>query len=200
MTEKQKDTIADIVEDCPFALEIVVQILDSFRSNKSMPDPIEYTIKTLSASKAEQGDVEKEGWKKYDYIMDPAYRHIETPAQCCGCCISEYPGSFSKKLLSLTKKIGNNSNFQDCVNKLSQNSLLDRYTLDDDTRYKMHSLIKRYFESVHIDLDCSKGYREMFALFFCHYCALPEQFYSEDLAQSSKVLALDYHHFQRLLL
>jgi cellulose biosynthesis protein BcsQ len=203
LTAKQTNSIAEIVEDCPFALEIVAQILDSILSNRSIANPIEYVIKRLNDSKAEQNVVEKEGWKKYTYVMDIAFEHLGIPAQCCGRCISVYSGSFSEKLLHLMRaSIGvpcNGSNFQDCVHKLGQNSMLDLYTLEDDTRYKMHTLIKRYFSSVESNHDCGEGYRQMFSLYFSTYCALPEHFNAKDLAQSTRVLALDYYHFKKLL-
>ena len=206
ITDKQKDAIAEIVQDCPLALKIAVQIFRAY-SIKDIGDPIEYTIKMLNESKFKDRDtVVKEGWKEYDFIMGLAYDHLEIPAQCCGCCVSRYPktGSFSDKLFLVTGPDVpcNDTIFQKCVNKLTKNSLLDMYSVDGDTRYKMHALIKSYFntkQSNQFNQEYQSSYRQMFSLYFSKYCALNEHYSKHDLDQSTKLLSLDYHHFQRLL-
>lgn len=204
ITDEQKDTIATIVGDCPLALNMAVQVLRGYNLKKGIGDPIEYTIKMLNESKPKDQDaVVKEGWKYYEYIMSLAYDHLETPAQCCGCCVSRYPkaGSFSNKLLLLTGPgvPCNDTIFRNCVNKLSTNSLLDMYSVDDDTRYKMHTLIKSYFNVKRSNQEYHSSYRQMFSLYFSKYCALNENYSKSDLDQSTKLLSLDFHHFQRLI-
>ena len=204
MTQEQCNKTAKIVEDCPLALEIVVQILDKYKSRKEIENPVEYLIRKLNASKNEQ-KIDKE-LESYSYVMQLAYQHLDSPGQCCGCCVSHYPGSFSEKLFPITAdKIGvpcNDSIFEDCVDKLVQNSLVDMYTVESERRYKMHTLIKSFFHSVNpviTSSKCAKGYRLMFSLFFTNYCAVHNLHERQELEQSSKTLASDYHHFQRLL-
>ena len=201
ITARQSNTIADIVEDCPFALEIVVQVIDMYQSRAGIEDPVEYLIQKLNQSKQEQEMGEE--LESYAFVMKVVYENLDSSARCCGHCISEFPGSFSSNLFPLiNEEIGvpcNDSLFKECVSKLVQNSLLDEYTLDGVMRYKMHTLIQRYFHHI-IPSHCKDGYRHMFSLYFSKYCALSSIYNRQELEQANKILASDYHHFERLLL
>ena len=194
LTDQQYNNLSTIVEDCPLALKLLVQIVSKEISNNNS---IDLLIDKLNKSK-EETKFDK-NLQDYADIMKIAYGHLDSPAQCCGCCISWYPGPFSDNLFSVMREEKgipcSESFFEDCVTKLVQNSLLDKYTSQNNTeyRYKMHTLIQRYFHSEKTNGDCDKSYRHMFAQFFT-------QFYNRtDLKQSVEVLGLDLHHLQKLV-
>lgn len=205
ISDEQKNQIAEMVGDCPLALDLLIHVIDRDRSNDEIKNHIDKLIERLNKSRNEERineELEK-NYVNYTDIMQIAYDHLDSAAQCCGSCVSQYPGSFSEKLFPITvKKKGipcNDSFFQDCISRLVQNSLMDIYTLEGVFRYKMHSLIKSFFRFAKTKSDCVKAYRFMFSKFFSESCALPRLYSRIDLEQSNKVLATDYHHFKRLL-
>ena len=203
-TYEQKNTTAGLVEDCPFALELVIQIIGHYQSNDGIEDPIQFTIEMLQKSR--QKESISEHLPDYNHLMSIAYGHLTAPSQCCGCCIGRYPGSgsFSSLLFPLMEESPDvpctNSSFKDCVDGLVGSSLLDEYTLDGVRRFRMHSLIKSFFHSLNEDHNCHESYRFMFSRFFSTYCTLNELYGERDVERTGKILASDHHHLERLLL
>ncbi len=215
MSNDQKNETSSLVEDSPLALQVVLKLIDVTQSNTKVADPVNYIINKLNESKIKGeisdaiSDDRLEDEEKYNYILNIAFNQLKKQPQCCGCCISNYPGSFSEDLFPITADhYGvpcNDSTFKECVNDLVQNSLLDlfSYVEDHKSRYKMHGLIQSYFykvsrmsKSIH---TCEKSYRLMFSVLFSKCCALSYYYTEKDLNEANKILTNEYHHFKQLL-
>ena len=185
MSYDERNNTAGLVEDCPLALQVVLKLVDMAQS-REIADPVKYIINRLNESKmkreisSEISDRRLKDEENYDYIMSIAFSQLRKQPQCCGCCISDYPGSFSEVLFPITADhYGvpcNDSTFKDCVDDLVQNSLLDLFSYEEDkkSRYLMHTLIQSYFyrkskNSLH---KCEKSYRFIYSLLFSKCCAL----------------------------
>ena len=212
MSHSERNDTAGLIEDCPLALQVVLKLMDMAQSRK-IADPVKYVINKLNESKiqgkisSEISDKRLKDAENYNYIMSLAFNQLGKQPQCCGCCISDYPGSFSEVLFPIiADHYGvpcNDSAFKDCVDDLVQNSLLDLFSYEEDkkSRYKMHTLIQSYFyrklkNSLH---KCEKSYRFMFSLLFSKCCALSYYYTERDLNDANQVLISEYHHFKRLL-
>ena len=212
MSYDERNNTAGLVEDCPLALQVVLKLVDMAQS-REIADPVKYIINRLNESKmqreisSEISDRRLKDEENYDYIMSIAFSQLRKQPQCCGCCISDYPGSFSEVLFPITADhYGvpcNDSTFKDCVDDLVQNSLLDLFSYEEDkkSRYKMHTLIQSYFyrkskNSLH---KCEKSYRFIYSLLFSKCCALSYYYTQKNLEDSNQVLTSEYHHFRRLL-
>ncbi len=101
ITDEQKNYIAEMVGDCPLALELLLHIIDKYQSREGMENPIDRLMERLNKSINEERIDEE---LVLD-IMQIAYDHLDSSAQCCGVVSASTQGSFSENLLTLTEDI-----------------------------------------------------------------------------------------------
>ena len=137
ISKEDTELIVSHVDGCPLALKIVGMLLhfNGGRLTEMLKDELRnHPLEVLDKESLYQ--------KRFRVIMDSIFNHL-AHLKDCGYYISLIPGSFT---YTAGQYIIPNS--MSCVDGLLLQSLIDEYHLANQTRYRMHRLIREYFKEV----------------------------------------------------
>lgn len=149
--------IANFTEGCPLALKVIGKLLNQYEDE--LVPWLEEQLEINTMKLLDQPSLPEERFRE---IMTVAFNQLQPSEQEFGFYISLFTGSFNYET---AKNIIPLNDTPDLLRKYTQHSLLDEYTLERKTRYKMHRLIRVYFG----DIDAGKVKVKKFDTQFCHY-------------------------------
>ena len=144
MTQIDRSTINNLLDGIPLALKIVGSLSET--------SPPQLIIRKLQQSLT--GTLTPDGVRPDTEKMRPVLRlsfnYLDNGTQECALYLSHFPGSFSEEaaLHILSKCTNSTSGPAECLQKLSDMSLLDEYFYAGQSRYQFHRLIKDYLTDV----------------------------------------------------
>ncbi len=158
ITQEDGETIADLVGNCPLALQILcVAIRQSSNVTAVISMLKQNTLKTILPKHLGAED-------RFEMVMNLAYTNLPDETKDCVQCVGAFPGSFDEDagviILEICELGG-----QDCLETLESRSLIGT-----EYRYRLHRLIREYFR-LHIS-ECSElklfisSYREHYVSIF----------------------------------
>lgn len=155
------EQVALLVEGCPLALKVVGKLLH--KQEDTLTKSLEDELLNRPMRVLDKASIQKE---RFSAIMDVVYRRLSSELRQCGYCTSLFNGSFEHQtgLAILPAAL----NAQQCLEGYVENSLLDKFTLEQLTLYKMHRLIREYFRGKGNHRKNSYYYR-VFEKNFCKY-------------------------------
>jgi hypothetical protein len=122
-------TAAELVEGCPLALKVIGQLLHIHGAN------LMTKLKNEVMSILDEASIPKQ---RFRIIMDVAFERLGI-LKDCGYVLSLFPGSFDEWAGTAVIQ-------KDCLELYFKHSLLNKYSLAYNYRYKMHRLIKEYLQ------------------------------------------------------
>ena len=154
---EDSNKIINVVEGCPLALKVVGKILNRY-DDKLLPR-LEEELKIYPMNVLDQASTPKE---RFRVIMDVAFDRLLPSEQECGFYISLFPGSFDYNAASAILPFNNSGNI---LTNYTEQSLLEEFIFEYNSRYKMHKLIKEYFR----DRGGKHLRKKHFKVHFCEY-------------------------------
>lgn len=182
------EEVVSLLEGCPLALKVVGMLLHKQEDRLS-----EILQKELQQHPIQVLDKVSTQRERFGAIMDVVYEHLGY-MQECGYYISLFPGSFAHQTGSKTIPIHN------CLETFVEHSLLDRYHVVDQTRYKMHRLIREYFKEKgnhSLKFKFEKNYCDYFTNYILRYANLVEVTERDQYLYSTEIHNI--HHFLNYL-
>lgn len=159
VTEEDAKLVFSVIEGCPLALKVIGKVLHYHqdRVTSLLKDELQnHPLKVLDKATSQK--------ERFRVVMNSVFDHLSTSKlRDCGYCVSLIPGSFDYQAGShviIPHSV-------ECIQELSEQSLLEEYHLANQSRYKMHRLIREYFK----EMDNSSHYFKQIILHFeDRYC------------------------------
>ena len=188
------ENVSALVEGCPIALKVVGMLLH--RQEDRLSEILFYKLQQNPIQVLDKVSERKE---RFRTIMDLVYEQLGM-MQECGHYICLFPGSFSHAT-------GSNVILNDkCLDSFIEQSLLDIFYLADQTRYKMHLLIRQYFrekdsiilnvQDIHVHFETN--YRHYFTGYILKYANLTEATEKDKYLYSLEMHNI--HHYLSILI
>ena len=189
IASSQLSTIAELLQGCPIALKVVGNIL-----HISGQDTIQELENELQQRPLDVLDIVSDHRQRFRRIMDLIFSKLSSLR--CGYIISFFPGSFSKEagvaILRSNK----------CLETYERHSLLDKYFLGHQYRYKIHRLIREYLKSKATTEESMTLFKsrfcEYYTIFLLQYATHSELDITDEHVLESE--SKNIHLFQHILL
>lgn len=136
MSREDAELIFQSTEGCPLALKVVGRVLHSHgdRFTQLLRDDLQnHLLRLLDQASSQE--------ERFGVIMDSVFHRLPSLKRC-GYYVSLLPGSFDYEA-------ANNIIIPfstQCMRNLLEQSLLEEYNFANQTRYKMHKLIREYMK------------------------------------------------------
>ena len=164
ITKEDAKFIAHLIEGCPLALKVIGKLLHTHEDR--ITDLLKHELQKHPLRVLDKATLQRE---RFRAIMNSVFNHSSTfELRDCGYYISLMPGSFD---FQAGREIIRNS--VQCIQNLLEQSLLEEYHFANQTRYKMHRLIREYFKemsnSSHYYSQFITHFKEQFCEYFTEY-------------------------------
>ena len=171
------ERLVEMVGFCPLTIKVVAALLNKPKMQGSEWLLAELGKNIISTSCVDNTFPKNHCWK---VLMDIAYNKLRNESQDCGNYISFFPGSFGDYTATQMLKEPN------CVNKLVESSLTEKYVTNHHVRYIMHRLIREYFRNKASDLNVQQSFEMEFRDHFSQlaYNTIMEPNFPSDLSYS----------------
>ena len=158
ITVEDAKIVVDSVERCPLALKVLGRLIhfNGKLTHRLRSVLLDSPLVLLNKSHSDQK-------QRFWFIMRIALERVSTSEMSiqCGHFLSLFPGSF--QYLAARSILPDPEN---CLDTYVDRSLIDEYSLGEQSRYKMHKLIKEFFR-----LNGNNIYLELFEEKFGQYFA-----------------------------
>ena len=138
-----------MLDGIPLALKIAGSLV-------SETSPPQLIIRELQQNLIETLTPEDVGLEtqKMGPVLRLSFNYLDNGTQECALHLSHFPGSFSREAAFhiLSNCTNNTSGPAECVQKLTDVSLLNAYFYAGQSRYQFHKLIKNYLTDVETDI------------------------------------------------
>ena len=163
ISSEDAELIFASIEGCPLALKVVGRVLHSHGDifSRFLRDKLQnHLLQFLDQASSQE--------ERFRVIMDSVFDHLPN-LRDCGYYVSLIPGSFDYEAGSSIIPYS-----MDCIQGLLEQSLLEQYNFANQSRYKMHRLIREYLKdkgnstTVNFD-DIVSNFEELFCAHFTQY-------------------------------
>ena len=135
LSESIQIELTEVVGNCPLAIKVVVMLLRLTSPIKLIKDLKSHDIDVLSSRHFPKRE-------RFTIVMDTACQHLANETREAAYLFSLFPGSFGDEVISF-------EGFQNLSREFSElleHSLLEKYYHHHQGRYKLHKLIRNYFQ------------------------------------------------------